>query len=112
VNPFARFASSTHLSARDGAWNGEAPGNSLWFGSQCRFRECIELRDRSACNAEDLPASPTEGDPGFECGDALRAEAFEQRKRQIGWQCVFHVGQFSYFGPFAKLDLTLCRDNS
>jgi hypothetical protein len=91
---------------------GPRRGQCLRFGSQCRFRECIELRDRSACNAEDPPTPPPEGDPGFECGDALRAEAFEQRERQIGWECVFHVGQFSHFGPFAKRDLTLCRDNS
>jgi len=93
-------------------WNGEARGNSLRSGSQCRLRERIELRDRSACNAEDLTASPPEGDPGFECGDPLRAEAFEQRERQIGWQCVFHVGQFSRFSVFAKRDLTSRRESS
>lgn len=87
-------------------------GRRLRLGSQRRLRERVELRDRSARDAEDLAAPPPEGDPGLEGGDAFGAQALEQRERQIGWQCVFHVGQFSHFGAFAKRDLTSSRDNS
>lgn len=56
-------------------------GRALRLGSQRRLRERIKLRDCGARNPEDLtPASP-KGDPGFECGDALGAEALEERLR-------------------------------
>ena len=90
----------------------QLPVLSLRLGSQRRLRERVELRDRSARDAEDLAAPPPEGDPGLECGDAFGAQALEQREWQIGWQCVFHVGQFSHFGAFAKRDLTSSRDSS
>jgi len=51
------------------------------FGAQRGLRECIELCDCGACDTEDLPTAAAEGDPGFECGNTLRAQAFEQRKR-------------------------------
>jgi hypothetical protein len=34
-------------------------------------------------------------------------QPFDQRLRQVIWQCMRHAGQFSQFGSFAKRKLTL-----
>lgn len=62
--------------------------SKLRFGPQRCLRERVNLRDCGARNTEDQPAAPPQGDPGFECGDALSAEALEQRMRQVSGQCV------------------------
>jgi len=91
---------------------GGGSSRRLGLGSQCRLSERIELHDRSPRDTEDLPPPAPESDPRFECRDALGPKALEQRRRQIGGQCVFHARQSSQFGAFAKRDLTSCRDDS
>lgn len=76
--------------------------------SQYRLGECVELQDCSARDAEDLATAPPKRDPGLERDHALGAEAFKQRIRQVGGQCMRHIGQSSQFGSFAKRDLTSC----
>ena len=69
----------------------------LRLRSQCGLRQTIEQLNRGAGDPEDLPAAPSEGDPGFERRHALRAQPFDQRLRQIVWQCMRHAGQSSQF---------------
>ena len=82
-------------------------GRTLRFRSQRCLRQRIEQINCGAGDAEDLAATTTQGDPGFERGDAFGAQAFDQRLRQVVWQCMRHAGQFSQFAAFAKRKLTL-----
>jgi hypothetical protein len=88
------------------AARGEA-ARALRFRSQRCLRERIEQLDCGAGDAEDLTATTTQGDPGFERGDAFGVQPFDQRLRQVGWQCMRHAGQSSQFASFAKRKLTL-----
>jgi len=51
----------------------------LRLGFQCRFCQSVELRDGDSSNPEYLSAPTPHGDPGFECGDALGAQALDER---------------------------------
>src|SRR5262252_674263 len=82
-------------------------GRALRFRAQRCLRKRIEQLNCGAGDAEDLAATTTQGDPGFERGDAFGAQAFDQRLRQVVWQCMRHAGQFSHFARFAKRNLTL-----
>ena len=102
-----------HFSGPADGWAVGDPWNpGLRFETQRRLCECVKLRDRSARNPEDLPTATPKGGPGFKRGNALDAEALDQRVWQIGWQCVRHVGQSSKFGWFAKRNLTICGASS
>ena len=82
-------------------------GRALRFRSQRCLRERIEQLNCGAGDAEDLAAATTQGDPGFERSDTFGAQAFDQRLRQVVWQCMRHAGQSSQFASFAKRELTL-----
>ena len=69
-------------------------GSASGLGSQRRFRERIELLDGGSSDAEDLAPAPSEGNPGFEGGDALGAQTLDQRKWQFGRQGVRHMEKF------------------
>jgi hypothetical protein len=79
----------------------------LRLRSQGGLRERVEELDRGTGDAENLTAATPQGDPGFESRDAFRAEAVDERLRQVVWQCMRHAGQFSQSASFAKPDLTL-----
>jgi hypothetical protein len=64
------------------------PNRLSGLGSQCRLGERIELVYHRPRNAEDLSTASAEGHPFLEGGNPFGAQAFNQRVRQIGWQCV------------------------
>lgn len=78
------------------------------LGAQCGLGKSVDLRNGSTRNAEDLQAAPSEGYPRFERADAFGAQALDQRTRNLDWQLVRHVHNFSYFRAFAKWNLTSC----
>ena len=80
---------------------------ALRFRAQRSLRERIEQLNCGAGDTEDLTTTTTQGNPGFERGDALGVQPFDQRLRQVVWQCMRHASQSSQFAPFAKGKLTL-----
>ena len=80
---------------------------ALRFRAQRSLRERIEHLNCGAGDTEDLTTTTAQGDPGFERGNALGAQPFDQRLRQVVWQCMRHASQSSQFASFAKGKLTL-----
>jgi hypothetical protein len=95
---------------RDNAVPARKPRGSA-FRFQRGLGECIELCDGGARDPEDLPPAASERDPRFERGDALRAEAFEERQRQFGRQAMRHTRRvFGNRGVCqAEVNIMLCR---